>query len=277
MTANERQARVASSPIEALVEVDAWLAVIVPNYTRARATLLDLQPGLSGRPVGTGDPGGGHGGFTSAGERASSSVVERALGLGGDGDGVGSDPIERRALDQLERLPSIVVVEAWGIAQPIVPIPVPGDARPSRRLVFARWCVRQVLAADRTGPKVSLYRSDVNRLHADTHQLHTVVAAWSNMAHRATLVEQTLAGDLAVDELDDGCVSHRRVNEYEERSDRYPTKRLCRRCGDFDAAQGFLPSPEILRAWRDGRRLTSDMVDRARPDVKRKRKRKGKR
>lgn len=46
---------------------------------------------------------------------------------------------------------------------------------------------------------------------------------------------------------------------------------LCRWCRDFQATEGQLPPIDLLRARRDGRRITEAMVRHTRAKVKRKR------
>jgi hypothetical protein len=245
------------SPIGALVEVDDWLAVIVPNYEKARGALVDLQPGTSGRPTGTGEPAGGSSVFTHSGPRASASVVERTIE---------HQSIERAALVELAAAPVSVYLATRRVV-PTCPSPAAG-----RELVWSRWAVRQVLATDRAGSCPRLDRDAVNTLHQATHRLHDLVQLWAAPPRKPTKDEQRVAAELTVDSADDGCSSHRRINEWVTRSDRYPTLRLCRQCGDFYSANGFLPSGEILEHWREGRRVRMDMVDRARPVKKKRRK-----
>lgn len=70
---------------------------------------------------------------------------------------------------------------------------------------------------------------------------------------------------------DDGwCIScHRDDRWCEPISDNYTAKKLCRWCGDFAGAHGFLPPVDILRDRHQGKRITKQRVEQAIHDHRR--------
>jgi hypothetical protein len=263
MEATALLARNASTPIEALVEVDRSLAWSVPNWSSARLSLLELQHGHSGRPAGNGEPGGGTG-------ASASTVVERCVSsLGGAGKA------ERRELERLERLPVdieasvFVVVARLSSARSIPSAPLTSTS--VRRLAWSRWAVRSIIGT--YGERLlarPLPVNSVNLLHAQAAELDQLIRRHTDAPHRATPIEKS---ELASDPSEKWCRSHLRIGALRQRSDRYPTDGVCRWCGDFRGAQGFMPSPDLLEAHRDGKRITDAMLAAAKPGRK-KRKRK---
>jgi hypothetical protein len=236
------------TPREKLIRIDTVLVEIIDGYAMARRKLLDLQPGHSGRPAGTGEPPGGSGG-------GGATVVERTL-LGADPhadtpDDQISDATPRATelealanLDRLvgrvgDRLADLLVRNdvAYDRVRPLVDAGV-------RRLVWCRWASRLLIAMSR--PRVP--GRDLDRLWIDVEQLATMVMVWG--PGRPSMARRT--DELAHDDSGRWCRSHLRIGVRSHRSDRYAQLELCRTCGDFQAEQGFMPTLEILDAIESG-------------------------
>lgn len=231
------------SPQEALVYCDTLLAELTPKYRHALERLAELLPGHSGRPVGSGEPGGGSG-FTAT------SVVERAA----------TNSPERNRLDRAQALPALLVDQAEHIAGQTF---APKNPTDHQRLALAAWIVR------RLAQRPHLPAGPVRRLHADICELHDIVmTATRDPANVTPIRSPALASDLT----GQWCTSCLRIGAREPRSDRYTTDALCRWCGDFQATQGWLPTPPLVEAHCDRRKITEAMVNAERP-----RKRKGRR
>jgi len=84
-----------------------------------------------------------------------------------------------------------------------------------------------------------------------------------NATNPALTVRPALQLDATV--ADDGwCVScHRDDRHCEPISENYTSRKLCRWCGDFRGAHGFLPPVDILHDRHQGRRITKQRVDEA--------------
>jgi len=91
----------------------------------------------------------------------------------------------------------------------------------------------------------------------------------------ATRAHSAQSGDdgLAVDLTELWCRSCLTHGHRTPRSERYATVGLCRHCGDFTATEGFHPTGDIVDAWSSGRRLTTVVVEAARLEHRRARKR----
>lgn len=243
--------RVPQSPVEVLSQIDAMLVESFRGFDRARATLVDVQPGLSGRPAGSGEPPGGSSVFTHSGPRASSSVVERAVD---DGSNV------RGVLARLEVLPGVLHGDVVALAARAgVRLSAPAVLRPGRRV---EWCHVAVRSLIDTGMVRRTWRRDRLRLHGHAVELAGIVGRWSAPATKSDAPRSLR---LVADPTELWCESCLRTGMREPRSERYPTRPLCRWCGDFEAAQGFLPTLDLLDARRDGRRITEAMVREAKP------------
>lgn len=242
--------RAPRSPVEVLVRVESMLVDAHRGFVAALSELREVQPGMSGRPAGSGEPGGGAGGFTHSGPRASSSVVERAVEQAGPA---------RTQLVRLELLPGVVrddVVVAAASAGVRFTLPVLAGAS---SLEVSRLAVRALL--DHGMARRVRFRP-CRVLHDHTSELAEIVSRWG--AAPAPARSPRPAG-LVNDITELWCESCLRNGTREPRSNRYPTKGLCRWCGDFEAEQGFLPTLDLLDARRDGRRITEAMVRDARP------------
>lgn len=250
---------------EKLILIDTVLAGVIPVFTSTRERIGDLLPGHSGRPAGNGEPPGGSGG-------GGATLVERTV-LGHDLGPDDPDDIavrlpsspERLALAELDRLAISVVDRVVMLAPPGVP--GPADVGAVRRLVWARWAVRQMAPRVRgvTSRRIDALWTDVARLD----ELCTVWGEPRTVAARDV--------ELAVDDTEEWCRSHLRVGARERRSPRYTSDGLCRTCGDFVGEHGWLPTLDILDALVSGMhgstiaKLIRDEQTRRRP-VKRKRK-----
>lgn len=245
-------------PIEALILAETLLADLTPRYPVALRALVDLQPGLSGRPVGTGDPGGGSG-FTVT------SVVERTA--------LAPAP-ERAHLDRVLAAPALLTIRAGDVVEAMgarVERP-PLFATAGQQLAWARWVIRLAIALHQHGWRIPHDHANpqhdrTNRLLADVSDLDAIV--------RAALDEPRPSGqrrvELATDLTESWCRSCLRIGQREPRSDRYAGDGLCRWCGDFHAAQGWLPTLDLLDARHAGRRITEAMIAAERPREKKRR------
>jgi len=196
--------------------------------------------------------------FTHAGARASSSVVEveteRLLDYG-----VGW---EVQALARFDTLPPALCWEVYGLAVSAGLDVAPAFPKPLSRLVWCRYVLRQLIAHN-----LPVSKRRTEKAHALAVELGDVVSRWSGRSETKVVDAQRLADD----QSGMWCRSCLRVGTREPRTDRYPKHGLCRWCGDFQAHQGFLPTPLLLEARRDGRTITVTMVDTAKPRKKRKR------
>lgn len=235
--------------VEALIVCDTLLAELTPRFGRARAGLLELQSGLSGRPAGSGDPPGGGSGFSST------SVVERTAT-------VERKTPERWRLDRLDELPPLLVVDMVPIIRscdgrlsPLPPSPTAGQ-----RLAWVSWATRLCVELHQlsgTQPRKVL------RFHGHVDELHALVLSATADPQTPT-VERAV--QLATDLTDMWCRSCLRIGQRAGRSDRYADG-LCRWCGDFTGAQGFLPTLDLLDAYHAGKRITETMVAAARQSL----------
>lgn len=233
------------TPHEALVKADAILADIVPRISGARERIIDVLPGHSGRPAGNGEPGGGSGAATS-------TVVERTALKGGPEmrDLTRIDELVQRIVDTAEHM------HVTGLT------PVLGRS-PARRLTWARWLIRRM--AHYPAPN----RRHVQWLYDDCAELDQLVDQWAAPRAGGKRTHQ-----LAVDDTGTWCRSCLRAGYRNPRDERYPTFGLCRWCGDFKAAQGVLPTLDILDAHESGSRLEVARLIRD-TDRKSKRRRRG--
>lgn len=221
---------------EKLIKIDGLLAGIVVGFGVAVDRAADLLPGHSGRPAGNGEPGGGSGGFGD-------TVVERQV-IAADG-GLRARPAEARALDDLVRLAERVVVLAVELAR-IVGRPHQGplDNGPLRRLVWARWALRSIEGTSTKNPGVMLPGRIIDRLWRDVVALSDLVEVYG--PPREAPVKRS--DELAVDLTEQLCTSHLRIGQRAPRDKRYTGIGLCRWCGDYLAAHGFVPTLEIVDA-----------------------------
>jgi hypothetical protein len=249
--------------LEKLIQVDTLLAGLIPRFGSARERIVDTLPGHSGKPAGNGDPGGGSGGGHGA------SVVERTSARW---DSHAAD------LERLDRL-AAAIVDRLMHEFPTVTGPIDNGA--VRRLVWARWVVRALV---QFGPRRASQLKDgwLLRLHGDVDQLYRIVEIWADPREAPA----ARSAELAVDDTEALCRSCLRVGA---RNDRSPIERqraagLCRWCGDFQEAQGFLPTLAIVdlhesgaagstiaRAIKDERRTRG--LDRTKPAKKKRRRR----
>jgi hypothetical protein len=250
------------SPIEALWLSDRSLAWSLPMWSKARARLEGLQHGLSGRPAGSGVPGGGSGGV-------STSVVERCV--------LGAGRAERDELVRLVELPCRIessVLELVARLRADGQIPAgPEGSNPWQRLAWSRWAIRTVVGLYAAGAVArSLPRRPVTRLYAQATELEYLIRAHTDPPHRPSsdVKKQTTEPKR---EPSKWCTIHLRIGAFHPISDRYPTDEVCRWCGDFRAAEGYEPSRDLLEAHDAGKRITQAMVKAARPVKKRKRRR----
>lgn len=242
-------------PVEALILCDTLLAELTPRYARALDHLQQMQPGHSGRPAGSGDPGGGSG-FTST------SVVERTVAR--------VSQTERRRLARLESFPPALVVTAKSIVTAmgarlvqLGPRPTPGQ-----QLTWVAWATRVCVDLHHSaGTKIP--RRPSLELHAAVCDLHDLVIAETSPA----TVHEKRSAELATDQTEMWCRSCLRVGRRATRSDRYPEEGLCRWCGDFKGAEGFLPTLNLIDAHHDARRITQAMVEAERPKTEKKKRR----
>lgn len=240
------------TPHEALIHVDTTLARVTVGYRSARERIADTIPGHSGRPAGTGEPGGGTGGFGD-------TVVERCAAR----SSVGSLTMQRMELlaDRIVERTEQLAAETGILAATHGPL----DNGAVRRLTWARWAVRLLVELQHRTGRYSIADRYVRPLHDDVAELAAIVDTWR--APRDAPDQRTV--ELAVDDTERWCTSCLRVGSREPRSERYTSLGVCRWCGDFNAEQGFMPSLEILDARRDGRRVTTKMVSDAKPGKKR--------
>lgn len=233
------------TPVEALEQIDDMLGDIIPAYAVARSRLLDMQPGHSGRPAGTGEPGGGSSGTSSVTERV-------ALG----------NHAERYQLDQLERLPRLIeqcatdLTSATGLDLP----PAAPYSLLSARLAWARWAVRLTV---RSG--LPTQRRAVQRLWHHVVALEDAVKLWSGDARPAHRDVKGLG--ITTSSTQDWCPNHLRAQLHEPS---YRSGRYCRWCVDFRAAQGYLPEPAVLEARHLGRKITEQLIAQCKPSKRRK-------
>lgn len=229
---------------EGLIQTDTILASIVPTIADTRERIAELIPGHSGRPTGTGEPGGGTG-------ASDDTIVERVAF---------KSSTERSDLDELERLTKAIVERTNLIANHHgYKLPEP-QGTPARQLTWTRWTLR--LLIDAYAQPSSKW---CERLHQDTIRLADIVDHWN--PHQPT----TRSPGLAQDDTQQWCRSHLRIGNRTPRDSRYPKHGLCRWCGDFQAEQGFLPTLDILDAHETGSPLA---VARAIRDGRKKRSRK---
>ena len=256
---------------EKLIRIDTVLAGVVPVFSSTRERIADLLPGHSGRPAGTGEPPGGSGG-------GGATVVERTV-LGADLRPEDPDDApcrlpsspERAALDQIDRLAVRVVEKAEALmrgAAPMRHLPGPADTGTVRRLVWARWAIRQL---EHSGCR--LPDRHVDQLWHDVGLLADLCTTWGEPR---TISERD--AELAVDDTEQWCRSHLRIGARERRSERYTSDGLCRWCGDFAAEQGWLPTLDIVDAHNVGAhgstiaKMIRDHVKATTPKVRKKRK-----
>jgi hypothetical protein len=251
-----------STPAEALQLVDDLFQFIVPNWSKAYRIVIELQPGLSGRPAGSGVPSGGRGAATDDDDPNTlgpCTVVERAALAGSP---------ERQLLVDLEQLPARVEADVvrlvWSLQSADRVLRAPAHATVGQRLAWSNWAIRQMLAmhharilARRMSPHA------VDRLHADTDRLHQLVAGLVEPARLHADPDRRDLG-LAVDQSGMWCRSCLRAGGREPRSDRY-AEQVCRWCGDFHAEQGWWPTIDLLEARHSGKRITEQMIGQARP------------
>lgn len=228
---------------------------------------VDAALGPVGRPVGTGDPGGGRGGSVG-------SSVERAL-LGPDESGEDDEvewrprrrSAEERAADALVRLPALMVDDVLRIAARSGD-ELLGRVRPKagsagwRQVVWVRAGVRHLLAIGASPPV-----DHVERLSGRARELAGLVRAWAPVCEPDGK-QRRLSGELAADPTERWCRSCLRLGAKNERSQRYRAG-VCRRCGDFHAAAGVWPNLEVLEAITSGEPVTEQMMQRARKRKKR--------
>jgi hypothetical protein len=231
--------------VEALRAIDDILATLAQRYPAARSRLLDMQPGHSGRPAGTGEPGGGSSGTSSVTERV-------ALGRHD----------ERHQLEQLEHLPATVqrfAAELAGMAGLNLPT-APPQSLPSARLAWARWAVRLVLL---NGRKPA--HNATQRLWHAVVALDDLVERWASDIRRYHHDVKGLG--ITTTSTLDWCPNHLRAQLHEpsHRSTRY-----CRWCFDFRAAQGYLPEPTLLEARHLGRKITEQLISQCKPNKRKK-------
>lgn len=240
-------------PVEALILCDTLLAEITPRFASAVDRLADLQPGLSGRPAGSGEPGGGSG-FSVT------SVVERTAE---------TSPAERRRLERLQAFPGLLVVSVSKVMERMGARPPELGRSPShgQQLSWVAWSCRLCIDLHRA-TKMSAPRQRVARLFEQVCNLHDLVIAATAAPSEP---KQPRAAELANDPTEMWCRSCLRVGQREPRSDRYDG--LCRWCGDFEGAQGFSPTLNLLDFHHDGKRITEAMIAAERPRKKRKRRR----
>lgn len=222
-----------------LVLADTILADIVPHITDVRQRIIDLIPGHSGRPAGTGDPPAGQGGSTT-------SVIERTLGIVGDDTksrGVilrtSAEATDLETLDHcvnhIDHLTRVIIETAGGR------LPEPEyRASHARRLAWDRWAIRTV---SELNPRLPNWLTE--SLCNTAHQLESICAAWQP-AH----VQVRRATELATDDTERYCRSCLRAGHRNPRDPRY--RELCRWCGDFKAEQGALPTLDIIDAHESG-------------------------
>jgi hypothetical protein len=224
------------TPQEALVKADTILAAIVPRIGDARGRIIDVLPGHSGRPAGNGEPGGGSGASTS-------TVVERTLGIVGEDKKTRGihlkSPSEMLDLNRIDHLVGRIVNAAQHMHGPALAPTEGGSA--ARRLTWARWLIRRLAALSR--PPSGL----VQRLYDDVCELNRLVDQWA-----APHLGGKRTHQLAADDTGTWCRSCLRAGCRNPRDPRYPTLGLCRWCGDFRAAQGVLPSLDMLDAHESG-------------------------
>lgn len=242
-------------PPEALILCDTLLAEITPRFARAVDRLTEMQLGHSGRPAGTGEPGGGSG-FSST------SVVERVVSA--------VSATERRRLEGLLGFPAELValtgkvVEGMGGRLLHTPI----GASPGQRLVWVSWAVRICIELHQHGVKIP--RRPTIALHDRVCSLHDLVVVETTPAKAK---ESARSIELAADRTETYCTSHLRIGVREPRSDRYSTDGLCRWCGGFLGEQGWLPTLDILEAHEDGRPKVVSALVAAEQRARRKRRR----
>jgi hypothetical protein len=231
----------------------------VSLWGRARLRLLDAQPGVPTRPAGNGDPGTGRSSFTHAGRSASSSVVELAAERSVEfGDGW-----ERGELVKFYALPWRLGDQLMSVCEAHGWSPVPPADGGLQRVAWSRWVVRKLIAGEVSG----LTMGEVRPVQDAASDLRGMVQRWSGRAQVKVSESRRLADDAS----GMWCRSHLRIGAKEPRSDKYPKLGLCRWCGDFQAGEGFLPTPVLLEMHRDGRRVTSATIEAERPKKGRKR------
>ena len=243
-----------------LVLADTILADIVPRIGDTRQRIIDLIPGHSGRPAGTGDPPGGQGGSTT-------SVIERTLGIQGDDTKtrgvtlrISAEATDLETLDHcvnhIDHLTRVCVQLAGGRLTEPQP-----NASHARRLAWDRWAIRVVSGLD---PRLPGWLT--KGLCDTAGDLESLCAAWQP-AH----IPVKRATELATDDTERYCRSCLRAGHRNPRDPRY--RELCRWCGDFKAEQGQLPTLDIIDAHETGSSLAVARL--IRDDTKtRKRKRK---
>jgi hypothetical protein len=250
--------RLPTTPSAVLVEVEHVLLDAIARWDDVRAILLDALPGMSGAASGTGVPSGG-GGFVHSGPHASASVVERVIETG--------VPREQQILDRLDALPARVhtavtrcVTAAGG--RHLAP------TLSGRRLLIR--CHLEVRVMIDHGLGRSVQWRDAEALHQVVVELGQIIEQWGS-APSTPNVQRDVG--LAADTTEMWCRSCLRVGAREPRSDRYPVLGVCRWCGDFHATEAVMPALELLDARHSGKRITAEMVARARPAKKAKRRR----
>lgn len=212
------------TPLERLIVIDTTLAGIVPRITAARQRIIDLLPGHSGRPAGTGDPGGGHG-------ATNTTIVERTALTNSD---------EWVALTRIDNLVEQILATIqhradWRGGPPL-------GATHARRLAWSRWLLRRLIDRNTRLRSITL-----ERLWNDVDELDRLVDTWA-----APRPGGRRSRELAADPTDTWCRSCLRAGHRNPRDPRYTTDGLCRWCGDFQAEQGRLPSLDIVDAHETG-------------------------
>lgn len=223
------------TPHEAIIKAATLLAVTVPLVPVARARIVDVLPGHSGRPVGTGDVAAGRGAPTVTpgdDDAGPLTVVERnALAA--------TDPAWRD-LEQLDRLIDTITAAAGAlIARPALLTGAPRD-----RLLARASQVLQRLAEL---PPARYDRRAARTLYNATHDLHQLATTWAGTREGAPR-----SPTLAIDNSGTLCRSCLRAGHRKPRSPRFPREGLCETCGRFQGEQGFLPTLEILDAIASG-------------------------
>jgi len=253
-----------------LAEIDEILCDILQPETkganislwgRARLRLLDAQPGVPSKPAGNGEPSSGRLVFTHAGARASSSTVESAAERHLE-HGPGW---EHNALERFDTLPILLCDEMERLAGSVGWVlmkPVPSGLR---RLVWCRYVLRRIIAEG--NPQ----KRGCEKAHAYAVELADIVDRWSGRSQVKVAETKRLADDAS----GMWCRSCLRIGHLtpRDKDNRYPKDGLCRKCGDFNAHHGYMPTPRILEVFRNPgprNRLTPTMIDQERPRKKRK-------
>lgn len=248
---------------EGIRQIDALLVHVTRWYPLAVRRLTDSLPGISGRPAGNGEPGGGHGGWVAWDGTIdggwSVSVVERAVK-----SGAGS----RRQLERTQALPGLCVAACDDLAgeMGIRAIAMPHTRTSAMQWAWCQYSTRLCRALhEQHGAK--LPTTELRHLYNLVIEAANTVDNWTGVK-APTEVQRT--AELATDNTETWCRSCLRVGQREPRSSRYATDGLCRWCGDFSGAQGFMPTVVILDARHEGRKITDAFIRSERPSKARK-------